>query len=97
MSPEHFSVQSFSPPLSYDCQWFYFLLVRGRTTPVFFFGSDASCSYFRAGTSGPKHEAFGAEVDRGQWLIPPESLKRDGMGKQQEDVLYVGEQKEKHT
>lgn len=47
-----------------------------------FFGSDAS-SYFRAGTSGPKHEALGAEVDRGQWLIPPESLTRDGMGKQQ--------------
>lgn len=76
--------------------WFYFSLIYDRTTLVCFFGSDAGCSDFRAGTSGPKHEPFGAEVDRGHRLIPPESLKRDGMGKQQKDVLYVGE-KEKYT
>ena len=73
-------------------------LLTSKLIFFFFFGSNAGGSYFRAGESGPKQEAFGAEVDRGQWLIPPESSKR-GMerwgGKR--DVLYEGKQREKHT
>lgn len=45
---------------------------------------------FLAEKSGLKQEPFGAEVDRGQWLIPPESSKSDGVGKQEKDVLYEG-------
>lgn len=66
------------------------MLIFDRTTLIFLFGSNAAGSYFSAGESGPKQELFGAEVDRGQWLIPPESLRRDGVGKQERDVLYGG-------
>lgn len=64
----------------------------------FFFGSNAGGPYFRAGESGPKQEPFGAEVDPGQWLIPPEGSRRDGVGKQERDVLHeIEREREKHT
>lgn len=59
-------------------------------TSFYVFGSNAGGSYFRAEKSGLKQEPFGAEVDRGQWLIPPESSKSDGVGEQEKDVLYEG-------
>lgn len=44
---------------------------------------------------GQSRKTFGAEVDRGQWLIPPESSRRDGVGKRDRDVLYEGKQRER--
>lgn len=61
-----------------------------------FIGSNAGGSYFRAGESGPKQEWFCAEVDRGQWLIPPENSRSDGGGKARQ-TCYMKEGRERNT
>lgn len=57
----------------------------------FFWLSGCGASYCRAEESGLRQERLGAEVDPGQWLIPLESCKSDGMGKRERE----GEKKEK--
>lgn len=75
------------------------LIFDRATRSFFFFWLECWWPFFRAGESGPNQEPFGAEVDPGQWLIPPEGSRRDGVGKQERDVLHglVRETRERET